>query len=242
VTGVEPHGTWTISNTVPHCLVVTADTILGTDMLCLVACDSVGIIYVCDTSIVLVTVIDSLPVAVDECVETDKNTAIPVAVLVNDRDPDFDRITLNAIVQLPKYGTAVIDQRTESIIYTPNPNFCGDDTLYYEICDGISGCDTGMVCIHVKCKCELPQVITPNNDGYNDELVIPCIFNISNVKMMVWNRWGLIVYESDNYKNDWDGKYNGEFLPAGTYWYAVDFKDPETGEQLKEANYLMIIK
>ncbi|MDB5228891.1 MAG: hypothetical protein JWN78_3084 [Bacteroidota bacterium] len=240
--GTEVHGTWTISTTLPHCLLYHADSILGSDILCLVACDSVGIIYVCDSSIVIITVIDSLPVAEDECVETDKDTPIPISVLRNDRDPDFDRLYIDGIVQQPLFGTAQIDPVTQTITYTPNKNFCGADTFYYEVCDHVSGCDVGKVCINVRCKCQLPQVITPNNDGFNDVLMIPCINNVNNSHIVVWNRWGLLVFENDNYKNDWDGKYNGDYLPPGTYWYAVDFKDPETQEQINEANYLMIIR
>jgi len=207
----------------------------------MVACDSVGIIYVCDTSIVLLTVVDDPPVAEDECVNTDKNEPIPISVLANDVDPNHDLLYIESVTQQPQYGTVAIDQRTQTITYTPNKNFCGSDTFMYRVCDGLGGCDEGKVCVNVHCKCELPQVITPNNDGFNDVLMVPCIGS-ATAKIIVWNRWGLLIYENDQYRNDWDGKYNGETVPSGTYWYNIDFIDPETGDHINESNYLMIIR
>ena len=123
----------------------------------------------------------------------------------------------------------------------PNKNFCGRDTFYYEVCDGNDGCDTAMVCIEIKCECVLPQVITPNNDGFNDNLFFPCIGSVEGARLLVWHRWGLIVYEDNNYKNDWQGTLKGELLPAGTYWYSIEYKDRETQQDVKEVNYFMII-
>ncbi|MFT6244866.1 MAG: gliding motility-associated-like protein, partial [Crocinitomicaceae bacterium] len=49
--------------------------------------------------------------------------------------------------------------------------------------------------------------------------------------LVVWNRWGDVVYQADNYANDWNGTCQaprcigqGEDLPEGTYFYQVDAK------------------
>jgi gliding motility-associated-like protein len=65
---------------------------------------------------------------------------------------------------------------------------------------------------------------------------------IGSVKLSVWNRWGLPVYEDENYQNNWEGTYGGEPLPSGTYWYGIDFIKPDDGRRIKLANYLLIIK
>jgi gliding motility-associated-like protein len=189
----------------------------------------------------MITVTDIPPIAENECVEIQKNKNIIIDVLKNDTDNEHDHLFIESIIQLPKYGIAIINQ-AENITYTPNEDFCGRDTFYYEVCDRISGCDTGMVCIFVECECVLPQVITPeNNDGFNDYLVIPCIYN-TDANIFVWNRWGLLVYENKHYRNDWNGTYKGEYLPAGTYWYAIDYFNIETNMHVNKANYFMIIK
>lgn len=61
----------------------------------------------------------------------------------------------------------------------------------------------------------IPNVFTPNGDGTNDNFVIDGIELLENCELKIYNRWGRKVYESENYKNDWDGKGFAE----GTYYY-----------------------
>lgn len=67
--------------------------------------------------------------------------------------------------------------------------------------------------------------ITPNGDGHNDywELKNPELY--SNFKVMIFNNAGEMLFETENYQNDWDGSYDGEQLPQGTYFYII--KSPE---------------
>ena len=67
------------------------------------------------------------------------------------------------------------------------------------------------------------NVMTPNNDGLNDVFMINGIELYDNSRLNVFDRWGNKVYESDNYKNDWDG---GD-LPEGTYFYTLEVDDPD---------------
>jgi gliding motility-associated-like protein len=230
-------GSWTV-NPVTNCLEYTAGSYEGNDTLCITICDNRR---QCNSTTVIITILGLPPLALDDCVEElDMNMSKTINVTLNDSDIDHDTIVINSIVQEPKFGIASYTQNG-NITYTPNRNFCGRDTLYYEICDNDDGCDTAMLCLHIKCECILPQAITPNNDGFNDYLFFPCITGVDNVRLLVWHRWGLIIYENFNYKNDWQGMLKGELLPAGTYWYSIEYTDPETNEQVKEVNYFMII-
>ena len=74
------------------------------------------------------------------------------------------------------------------------------------------------------------KVLTPNNDGFNDYFKITglegCNFTFG---VKIFNRWGKMVYRSDNYQNDWNGKFDGTgiqigsntALPTGTYYCIV---------------------
>jgi gliding motility-associated-like protein len=64
-------------------------------------------------------------------------------------------------------------------------------------------------------------VFTPNGDGKNDYLIFVGSENAQTVKLVIFNRGGATVYSSDNYKNDWDGTYNGKELPEDTYFYIL---------------------
>jgi len=79
----------------------------------------------------------------------------------------------------------------------------------------------------------VPQIITPNGDGYNDYWEVYNIDYFQNNRVEIFNRWGNIVYTASPYLNDWDGKNtSGEELPDGTYYYILDIgngSEPRTG-------------
>ena len=52
----------------------------------------------------------------------------------------------------------------------------------------------------------------------NDVFEIKHLGFFETPKLRIFNRWGILTYESDNYKSDW----NGEDCPAGTYYYTLD--------------------
>ncbi|HHG86036.1 MAG TPA: gliding motility-associated C-terminal domain-containing protein, partial [Bacteroidetes bacterium] len=56
-----------------------------------------------------------------------------------------------------------------------------------------------------------------------DKLVIPAISAFPGTKLVIYNRWGGLVYESEDYQNDWDGRHSGtgEMLADGTYFYVL---------------------
>jgi uncharacterized repeat protein (TIGR01451 family)/gliding motility-associated-like protein len=86
----------------------------------------------------------------------------------------------------------------------------------------------------------IPQGFSPNGDGINDKFVIQGIKDDEKVELIIFNRWGGVVYASDDYKNDWAGAANqgvkvvgdGQGLPDGTYFYSVIRSKKATGEKV----------
>jgi len=80
---------------------------------------------------------------------------------------------------------------------------------------------------------EIPQVITPNNDGFNDEWRIRNIEMYPDAEVLVYTRWGKLVYRSRNISADpWDGRFNGRLMPTDSYHYILYLNDgsrPRTG-------------
>ncbi len=66
-----------------------------------------------------------------------------------------------------------------------------------------------------------PNVITPNGDGMNDVFEIVNSDKYQNALLQVFNRWGKLVFEQQNYDNKWDGGN----LPDGTYFYIFRYLD-----------------
>jgi gliding motility-associated-like protein len=79
-----------------------------------------------------------------------------------------------------------------------------------------------------------PNGFTPNGDGVNDVWQIDNITPFENCEVEVYNRWGELLFRSVGYNTPWDGRYNGQELPVGTYYYVIDlndalFPEPYTG-------------
>ena len=76
-------------------------------------------------------------------------------------------------------------------------------------------------------KLNVPNSFTPNGDGLND-VFIP-IFNMENsvkeYKFEVYNRWGQLVYETEDVSDGWDGKYKTKICQSGTYNWIVYYQD-----------------
>lgn len=70
--------------------------------------------------------------------------------------------------------------------------------------------------------CKVPNVITPNDDGVNDLLIIDCIEDLPTHSIVIFTQWGDKVFESTNYTNNWNAEYNGSPLPEGTYFYVLE--------------------
>ncbi len=70
----------------------------------------------------------------------------------------------------------------------------------------------------------IPNVFTPNNDSYNDFLVPESYTNIESIDLKIFNRWGKIMYETQDPEIKWDGKNqeNGQDCPAEAYFYVGD--------------------
>ncbi len=87
------------------------------------------------------------PVAVDDSTTTDEDVAATIDVLVNDTDVEGDSLSVTA-VGAPSHGTAVINP-DDTITYTPDTGFSGEDSFSYTVDDGNGGTAQGTVSIQV---------------------------------------------------------------------------------------------
>ncbi len=77
----------------------------------------------------------------------------------------------------------------------------------------------------------LPQIViwdgfTPNGDGMNDVWDIGNINEFPDAVVEIYNRWGELLYRTQGYYKPWDGMYNNEPVPVGTYYYIINLNDP----------------
>jgi len=160
------------------------------------------------------------PVANDDSASTVEGDPVTINVLVNDYDPDSEDLTVS-IYTNPDNGSVTLGPDS-TVDYEPDDGFTGTDTFQYIICDPTGLCDTATVTIEVD---ELPDIFipdgfSPNGDGKNDKFEVENLELYKN-EIVIFNRWGNEVYRTDDYQNDWEGTYNGEPLPDGTYYYIL---------------------
>jgi gliding motility-associated-like protein len=94
-------------------------------------------------------------------------------------------------------------------LYIASEHDCIDDTcLTVEVVEGL----------------DIPNVFTPNGDGFNDDFNIHAS-GIAQYYLQVYNRWGVLLFESNNPYVKWDGKtMSGENCADGTYYYILSAK------------------
>jgi gliding motility-associated-like protein len=87
----------------------------------------------------------------------------------------------------------------------------------------------------------LPNIITPNNDDVNDTWDFS-IHAINDIEFTVFNRWGNIVYTTNDGKQKWDGKNkSGSDLSEGIYYWQINFvSDCKPDERIKQNGYIQI--
>ncbi len=85
-------------------------------------------------------------VAINDTTNTDEDTAVVIDVLNNDRDPESDPLTVISVTP-PSHGTVV--NNTDSVTYTPYPNYSGTDTFTYRATDGIDSSNVATVTVTV---------------------------------------------------------------------------------------------
>jgi len=104
------------------------------------------------------------------------------------------------------------------------PTICCTDTLALN-CFLIPDCD----CVDKHCDLNnllIPTGFSPNGDGINDLYEITGFADVCELNMTVFNRWGNIVFQQQNYTNNWDGKSNnGSDLAQGTYFMVLKTAD-----------------
>lgn len=182
--------------------------------------------------------VEFAPDAIDDVYKLTYNESGHFDILNNDSTPNDFTIT---IISGPKSGQAAIINN--QLIFTPDPLSVENQEIKYRVCalncDNLCTEATVVISLDQAISCKVPNVITPNGDGWNDVLFIACLETTAfpNNKVMIFNEWGEEVFYASPYKNDWNGTYSGGDLPVGTYFFIID-----VGDGREELNGFLILQ
>jgi gliding motility-associated-like protein len=135
------------------------------------------------------------------------------------------------IKTLPLHGNVQILPEKGTIMYKPAQGYAGADAFAYQICNKTCPdvCADAKVALSIgnDNDCTIPTIFSPNADGTNDFFEIPCLATSKypNNNVIIVNQWGNEVFRAAPYQNNWEGTFDGQALPNGTYFYIVDFGD-----------------
>ncbi len=139
------------------------------------------------------------------------------------------------------YGEDTICQNDTAMFYTnasygevyrwydPSGSVISTDTVAYSqepgvhslVASNACGADSAFLELVVE-SCSVPNVITPNGDNVNETFYTRYADVYSDVNLIIYNRWGRVVYKTDSYDNTWSGeKKNGKPVSDGVYFYVM---------------------
>ncbi|RLD66821.1 MAG: hypothetical protein DRI84_03965 [Bacteroidetes bacterium] len=115
------------------------------------------------------------------------------------------------------------------IYYVNVRNACGEVNdsceVFYEDCNQIIW---------------VPNAFTPNNDGVND-VFLPFIEHVENYHLFIFNRWGELIFETQDYYKGWDGRYNGKNASQDTYIWRIDYTN-YSGDNFNQYGYVILFR
>jgi gliding motility-associated-like protein len=141
------------------------------------------------------------------------------------------------------------DDGTTSTSTSPSHTFDVPGTYVVELTAMSDGCaETTTAVITVlpvqpgnTSSISIPNVFTPNEDRHNDLLLVNAV-NISQLEVLIYNRWGQKVNELKRIGEAWDGRsMAGEVVPDGTYFYTLDARGID-GQQFSLSGHITLVR
>jgi gliding motility-associated-like protein len=139
--------------------------------------------------------------------------------------------------------TYAVDQNGVPVYYGNTGSVLPDQTGYYvvetiePVC-GFSSLSPYFVTVEV-CDIIIPNVFSPNGDNQNSSFEIYGLDNFPRSTIQIWNRWGKLMYESDNYYKQWSP--SEDEAADGVYYYVLGINKP-SGMEYHEGTVTILRK
>ncbi len=130
------------------------------------------------------------------------------------------------------------DGSTDSIYLTTKPGKYWVQTFFAEY--NITTSDTVEI---INCEpIYIPNAFTPNGNGINDVFKIETNKEIIDFKLIIYNRWGELIFESTDINKGWDGTFKNKTVPLGVYVYMLTGIIKDTEEQIKRNGTVTVVR
>lgn len=117
-------------------------------------------------------------------------------------------------------------------------------TVRYTVTDSF-GCQqtaTKNIIVYASCFLAVPTAFTPNGDGKNDVFRILNAVKAENLELLLFNRWGQLVFKTADWKKGWDGRINGNLQPTSVYVWLLRYTDRTTKKKVEQKGTVTLIR
>ena len=128
------------------------------------------------------------------------------------------------------YILAVADQEEQTMIFT---------VWAVPVISGIQYSRSNILVFERTPIISIPNSFTPNGDGLNDQFIISGKF-INSYELQIFNRWGEVLYQTNDLEVGWDGTSNEKTMPVGNYAYRMKIKDLNDNEYIRIGSILIL--
>lgn len=169
----------------------------------------------------------------------------PNEISLLDPQVDFTNLSTNADAYLWDFGDGSSSGDIDpSHVY---PETAGGEypvTLTALTNEGCSHTYTQNVVVSELIQFYVPNTFTPNADAFNpryEPVFIPG-FEPLDYKFQIFNRWGEIMFESQDLSFGWDGAYGGNIVPDGTFIWRMEFRETQTDKVHEYFGHVTVLK
>ena len=172
-------------------------------------------------------------------------TGEPLVVTTTNSEVNFINGSFGAADYAWNFGDG-----TTSFVENPSHIFDGSEEGNYTvqlIALSQFGCsDTAYAIIEVQEDLifYVPNTFTPDGDNYNETFqpIFTSGFDPYDFNLLIFNRWGEVIFESHNANIGWNGTYGGKIVKDGTYIWKIEFKTKYTDERQVHVGHVNVLK
>ena len=96
--------------------------------------------------------------------------------------------------------------------------------------------------IYVNCNIDIPSAFTPNGDGKNDRLYPLNAIKAEQLEFKIYNRWGQVIFQTNDWKKGWDGTYSGSLQPQGSYVWMLQYIHRDTKQKIQKKGSTILVR
>ena len=174
---------------------------------------------------------------------------VKASVYIHGKSRQMAPVSLGRDTVLCNGETLLLDATAPNTTYlwqdlSTNPTYTVTKEGTYRVTVSDS-CGSKSDTIHVRykncnCNIQVPNAFTPNHDGRNDRFPPEFTCSFTDYKVEIFNRWGKVIFLSNDPTRSWDGAYKGFLQDPGVYVYVLTYKLGPGDKKTKSGTVLLI--